>query len=41
MEKAGMQYEGTLRDYELLPNGRYVDSKVYSILATDYFKSED
>ena len=35
MQKAGMKYEGTLRDHELLPNGTYVDSKMYAILSTD------
>lgn len=36
MQRAGMTYEGRLRDYEKLPNGTFVDSNVYSILKTDY-----
>ncbi|WP_270322003.1 GNAT family N-acetyltransferase [Weissella confusa] len=40
MEKAGMQYEGTLRQFERLPNGQYVDSKIYSILSSDYFATK-
>lgn len=35
MQKVGMQYEGTLRQY-LLVKGNYCDLKVYSLLRTEW-----
>ncbi len=35
MQKAGMGYEGTLRDY-VFRKGRYWDYRVYSILRREY-----
>jgi len=35
MEKAGMTYEGTLRESEYI-KGRYRDMKFYSILRREY-----
>lgn len=35
MEKAGMKYEGTLRQ-KVMMKGKYVDMKYYSILREDY-----
>ena len=36
LEKAGMQYEGTLRDEQKNPDGTYSDLKLYAVLSTDY-----
>ena len=35
MEKAGMKYEGTLREVKINRNGDYYDMSVYSILRSD------
>lgn len=35
MEKAGMKYEGALRQYKVLKDGTYSDSRVYSLLKED------
>lgn len=40
MEKAGMSYEGTLRE-RLLIKGRFVDLKMYSILRNEYDERKD
>lgn len=32
MQKAGMEYEGTLRQYEIRSDGKFCDCKLYSIL---------
>lgn len=35
LEKAGMIYEGLLREYEIRKDGKYGDWKIYSLLTSD------
>lgn len=40
MEKNGMTYEGTLRDW-LFTKGKYANFKMYSVLRREYYRQED